>query len=118
MSIRCGNCKATHESVAQVRACYSARNSQPAAPGVYCHGGKIYRVVVKDSGRPFAEEYVNGAYCYAKGVVFKLRPEERLTLEQAKAWGRENVRCIRCGTKLEKESSREAGIGPVCATKI
>jgi hypothetical protein len=92
----------------------------PADEGVYMVHGRIYRVVVKTngSGRPFAEEMVRGKYVYAKGMVFRLRPEDRLTLAQAKEWGQKEVRCIRCGLQLTKPASREAGIGPICATKI
>jgi hypothetical protein len=146
MSIRCGKCKGRHESPAQVKACYAGRASAPAeaAPaarqehvsqaiaggpgswgtpaeeGVYVVQGRIYRVVVKanGSGRPYAEEMVRGKYVYAKGWVFRLRPEDRLTLAQAKEWGLKEVRCIRCGIELTKPSSREAGIGPTCATKV
>lgn len=88
-----------------------------AEEGVYRKGGKIYRVVTK-GGRRFAEVMVGHAYVYARGMVYRLGPADRLTLEQAKAWGLQEVRCIRCGTALEREDSRAAGIGPVCATKI
>lgn len=125
MSIRCGHCKDRHETVAEVRSCSAPaapkpRQQGPATEGVYRRGERIYRVVVKagGSGRPYAEEYVRGAYVYAKGMVFQLRPEERMTLEDARAWGREHVRCVRCATILTKPSSKEAGIGPVCATKV
>lgn len=140
MSIRCGSCKGRHETVAAVRECagqvrtedpawaavtekYAPRPAQTrqegtlAEEGVYRRGTKIYRVREKN-GRRLAEEYVRGAYLYAKGMVYQLRPEERLSLEECKAWGRAEVRCIRCGTRLDKPESRAAGIGPVCATKI
>jgi hypothetical protein len=146
MSIRCGHCKARHESAAEVKACSAGPRADspsktptarpahvaqavtgqagswdtPADEGVYRVHDRIYRVVVKanGSGRPYAEEMVNGKYVYAKGMVFRLRPQDRMSLEEAKAWGRAEVRCIRCGIKLEKASSREAGIGPICATKV
>lgn len=133
MSIQCGHCRGTHETIPQVRECARADHAARAVPapappaerpagglaeeGVYRRQGKVFRVVTKD-GRRFAEEMVRGKYVYAKGMVYRLGPADRLTLEEAKAWGRREIRCIRCGTALEKKESREAGIGPVCATKI
>lgn len=161
MSIRCGHCKATHETISEVRECsvrhltpsgaanrlvatVQAALSAPAAEdpawarvdaqyapqapqersagtlaeeGVYRVGAKIFRVVTKE-GRRFAEEMVRGKFVYAKGMVYRLHPGQRMSLEEAQAWGRREVRCVRCGTPLEKKESREAGIGPVCATKI
>lgn len=137
MSIRCGHCKQSHPTIADVRQC-SVRHYTPsdganataatlkralaeadilAEEGVYRWHGRVFRVVTRD-GRRIAEEYVSGAYCYAKGMVYRLKPANRMTLDECKAWGRQEVRCIRCGTRLEKETSREAGIGPVCATKV
>lgn len=134
MSIRCGHCKDRHDSVAEVRDCAapaarSAASSGPAAsrpalgktlaePGIYRSQGRIYRVSIKGSGRQYAEEYVRGAYVYTAGMVYRLRPEERMSLAECQEWGRAEVRCIRCATRLEKPESRAAGIGPVCATKI
>lgn len=128
MSIRCGACKGRHETLAAVRSCNTSTSSAtarmvrppgPAAEGVYRRGEKIFRVSInRNTGRAYAEEWIAGAYSYAKGWVLKLRPDERLTLDEARAWGRANVRCIRCGTRLERKESREAGIGPICAGKI
>lgn len=99
------------------RAAQAAPAGTLAEEGVYRRQGRIYRVITK-GGRRFAEEYVRGAYCYAKGMVYRLQPADRMTLEECQAWGRQEVRCIRCGTPLEKAESRAAGIGPVCATKV
>jgi hypothetical protein len=120
MSIRCGTCKGRHESVAEVRACSGAQPAtQAAEEGVYRVGSRIFRVVTKaGKSHAVAEEYVRGAYLYARGWVFRLQPSQRLTLEEAAAWGRAEVRCIRCATRLETEESRAAGIGPKCRTMI
>lgn len=85
--------------------------------GVYRQGGKIYRVVQRPNGNRRAELLHNGSYIYAKGVVYRLRPADRLTLEQELEYGRTEFRCIRCGTKLTDPDSQAAGIGPVCITK-
>jgi hypothetical protein len=93
---------------------------QAADEGVYRVGSRIFRVVVKaqGSGRAVAEEMINGKYVYAKGWVFRLKPAQRVTLEDAVAWGLAEVRCIRCATVLTKPESKAAGIGPTCRTKI
>ena len=111
---------ARQEHVSQAIAGQAGSWGTPAEEGVYVVQGRIFRVVVKEngSGRPFAEEMVNGKYVYAKGWVFRLRAEDRMSLEDAKAWGLKEIRCIRCGIELRKKASREAGIGPVCATKV
>ena len=94
-------------------------SGQSAAEGVYRVGDRVFRVVTKaGKTHAVAEEMIRGKFVYAKGWVFRLKPSQRLTLEEAKAWGRAEIRCIRCGIELTKPESREAGIGPVCATKI
>jgi hypothetical protein len=93
---------------------------QAADEGVYRVGSRIFRVVTKanGSGRAVAEEMVRGKYVYAKGWVFRLKPAQRLTLEEAVEWGRREVRCVRCGIELHKPESQAAGIGPKCAKMI
>ena len=138
MSIRCGTCKGRHETVAEVRECGVRADppsdganraaaglvralgaTQAAEEGVYRVGGRIFRVVTKaGKNHAVAEEYVRGAYLYARGWVFRLQPSQRLTLDEAAAWGRAEVRCIRCATRLTTEESRAAGIGPKCRNMI
>lgn len=42
----------------------------------------------------------------------------KLTVERAREYGRLYGRCMLCGRKLTDPSSIEAGIGPVCASKL
>jgi len=51
---------------------------------------------------------------YMPGVIRKLRPEHRMSLEQAKEYGALYGTCIRCGRTLTDEDSIENQIGPVC----
>lgn len=126
MSVRCGNCKNDHDSSADVRKCYTGtqrnehanRPAEPAPEGVYRYIDSIYRVVARPNGKRHAEELVNGRYVYARGVVYKLRPEYRLSLDDARTYGKRTGTCIRCGIELHKPESIEAGIGPICAGKI
>lgn len=53
-----------------------------------------------------------------RGPAFRSLSEETLlTLERAKELGHLYGVCCRCGATLTDETSIEAGIGPVCATK-
>jgi len=66
--------------------------------------------------RPASE--AEAEFVYAPGIVTQLRPEHRLSLEQAKAFGRLYGICVRCGATLTDETSIAAGIGPVCAGRL
>lgn len=52
---------------------------------------------------------------YAKGAVYRLRPEDKMTLDEAKAFGALYGTCCNCGRMLTNEESIAAGIGPICA---
>lgn len=58
------------------------------------------------------------SFVYAPGVIRKLRPEHRMSLEEAKAFGAVYGTCAACGRTLTNEASIEAGIGPVCAKRF
>ena len=53
----------------------------------------------------------------ARGMVFKLRPEWRLTLEQAQEFGALYGSCIRCGRTLTLEESIARKMGSWCFGK-
>lgn len=121
---RNGGQRHSHITAPEARVCWAAvptgspaSYDGPAPVGAYRVGTKIYRVVTRPNGNRRAEELHNGVYIYAKAMVYRLRPGDRLTLEQELEYGRAEHRCIRCGTRLTKKESQQAGIGPVCATK-
>lgn len=136
--IRCGHCQDYHGSIAETRECARSRFAAsaqeatvpaprvnvPAEEGMYRKGDVIYKVqiAVHGNGRPYAKQLVqdgeNWSFEYAPGAVRTLRPEHRLTLEQAKEFGALYGTCCVCGRTLTNESSIEAGIGPVCASKF
>jgi hypothetical protein len=47
-----------------------------------------------------------------------LKPEHKMTLEQAKEYGSLYGTCCNCGRTLTDEQSIAAGIGPICASKF
>lgn len=121
--------------IAKVKELKTAQAAAPrpvAAPtgitedGMYLFEGKIYKVqfAVNGSGRLYAKLLVQGAegenatFQYAHGVVTKLRPEHKMTLEQAKEFGALYGTCIRCGKTLTDEFSIANGLGKVCITKF
>lgn len=90
--------------------------------GIYLRDDVVYKVqrAVHGSGRMYAkalvvDEFGSARFEMAKGAIFKLAPEHRMTLEQAKEFGAVYGVCCRCGATLTDETSIEAGIGPVCA---
>lgn len=90
--------------------------------GIYLHGETVYKVQFSQQGRLYAKELViedgRGRFEYASGMVYKLTPDERMTLEQAKEFGALYGTCCNCGRTLTNEDSIEAGIGPICAGKF
>jgi hypothetical protein len=89
------------------------------------HEMKIYKVqhAVHGSGRQYAKVLVkydddSWGFEIARGVIFKLRPEHKMSLEDAKKFGALYGTCCVCGRTLTNEESIEAGIGPICASKF
>lgn len=64
------------------------------------------------------DETERGSWAYEAGLIGRIDPAWKLTLEAAQAWGRLYGYCCRCGTVLTDEDSIAQGIGPVCATKV
>lgn len=107
--------------------------------GIYFKDGVVYKVqvAVHGSGHPYAKRLVvaevtatspvfgtvsqgkdRGRFEYDKGAIRELRPEHRMTLEQAKEFGALYGVCCNCGATLTDETSIELGIGPICRTKF
>lgn len=99
--------------------------------GMYQLDGAIYKVqhAVHGSGQQYAKRLHislgqgrNGGnraeFIYEPGAVRRLRPEHRMTIEQAQQFGALYGTCCQCGRTLTDEKSIEAGIGPICASKL
>ncbi|MFI6485267.1 DUF6011 domain-containing protein [Nonomuraea sp. NPDC050663] len=54
---------------------------------------------------------------YAKGVIATLTDDDRLSIEEAAAWGKQTGYCICCYALLTDPKSVALGIGPVCRKK-
>lgn len=60
------------------------------------------------------DERVHGEWDYRPGLIRAVRPEFRMTLDEAKAFILRYGQCVRCGRRLKAAESVERGIGPVC----
>lgn len=89
---------------------------------IYLYEGEVVKVqrAVHGSGNMYAK-VLNpdiGKFEYAPGMINKLHPEHRMTLEQAKEYGAVYGVCCSCGATLTDEQSIEAGMGRVCRGKF
>lgn len=125
----------------------AAPTTAPAAPvedafdphsleiGIYRVDETIYRVRPNQTGtRKYAErlvhtvgdakrltaagEKIKMTYEYAKGAIYRIRPENRVTGNEAEELSIVFTQCIAgCGHTLRAADSVERGIGPVCRKK-
>ena len=102
--------------------------------GIYLYKNEIYKVqiAVHGSGHNYAKRLrldstpdsdagmgePVGYFVHAPGMVRKLRPEHKMSLEQAKEFGALYGICCQCGRTLTDETSIANGIGPVCGAKF
>lgn len=105
----------------------AAAKAEPLTHGMYRKDETIYKIqkAVHGSGHLYAKRLVPGdgygakaSFVYAPGAMKVLTLADRMSLEEAKAWGALYGTCCVCGRTLTNEDSIEAGIGPVCAGKF
>ena len=88
---------------------------------VAVHGsGKLYaKVLVKlDEPKLVRGKEANYEFVMARGAVMTLKPEWRLTREDAKEFGDLYGCCVRCGLVLTDDDSIARGMGETCASKF
>jgi hypothetical protein len=89
--------------------------------GFYRVGDDFIRVKVsRSSGNPYGMllNRETHKFEYAPGVLKGVSPDNRLTLEDAAAYGINSGYCLICSKELTKEESVKRGIGPVCAKRL
>lgn len=59
-------------------------------------------------------EHVPIDFEYAPGMLAQLRPEDQMSLEEARPFIIKYGKCLFCRTKLRAAKSVEQGVGPVC----
>lgn len=95
-------------------------------PGMYrLPDGNLAKVVVaKTSGKPYAKRLVvlqgesKGTFEYEAGLIRRLSNADRLSVDEAAAFGHKYGMCCVCGATLTDPKSIAAGIGPVCAGRV
>lgn len=132
--MKCGHCKGSHGTVAEVRNCsqFSLNPPKPkitpvTEPGMYRIPVGVYQVTLSKNNRLYARKLVTVMqggevhkleFEYEKGAIFKLAAEDRMTVEQVGELGKITGHCWVCQRKLTVQKSIAAGIGPVCARKV
>ena len=88
--------------------------------GMYRVGEDIFKVYrTRETDRLVTKTLTEDGFEYTgmKPLSF-IKAEHRMTLDEAKAYGKVTGTCCVCSRKLTRESSIQAGIGPVCAGKV
>ena len=88
--------------------------------GAYKRDGIYYSVrKMRESDRLYALQYdpENKSWIKNFKMVYELKPEERLTLSDASAFGIATGTCVHCARTLTLQKSVVAGMGKWCATK-
>jgi len=127
------------KQVAAVLKCMAVENKRaeqkedgPAPPdvveaGMYRVNDTIYKVqkAVHGSGRLYAKRLVppdefggKAEFVYEPGTIKMLVPADKMTLDEARAFGALYGTCCVCGRTLTDEKSIERGIGPVCEGRV
>ena len=83
--------------------------------------GDIFRVQVsRESGNLYAKrlDVLDGGFVYEQGAMRLLKPSDRMTLEDARAFGVEFGICCVCARVLTNGVSVAEGIGPICGGRV
>jgi transcription initiation factor IIE alpha subunit len=88
--------------------------------GMYTLGERIFKVYMNRANTcMLVKELIDGEFEYLGSAQWKLpKGAVRMTLDEAKAYGRLTGTCCQCGAKLTDETSIAEGIGPICAGKF
>lgn len=113
---------------------FDTASTSALVPGVYRHNGTIYvvkpnrtnsdrlhaRRLVEIGGRRLnaEDEVVHIEFEYDREALLRLRPEDQMTLEEARPFIIRYGKCIYCDTVLRDARSVERGVGPVCARRF
>lgn len=116
----------THTSVAESRACWSTpagvkhvQVTVAITDGFWVadRTGEVFKVQESGAGRLYGKRMNDGEFEFFSGAIAHLRKNlpRKLSVEEAKEFGRLYGRCIKCGRTLTDENSIAQGIGPICA---
>lgn len=94
---------------------------EPLAEGMYVTlDNRIFKVYEnQEHTRMLCKELIDGSFEYLGMAQYKLPKDARkMTIEEAKEYGKVTGTCCVCSRRLTDEGSIEAGIGPICASKF
>lgn len=87
--------------------------------GMYRVGEDIFKVYHTQAGHLATKQLTEDGFEYTgKRPLSFITAEHRMTLDEAKEYGKVTGTCCNCGRTLTNEESIEAGIGPICAGKF
>lgn len=87
--------------------------------GMYRMNDDIFKVYRTQAGHLATKQLTEDGFEYTgRKPLHSLTAEHRMTLDEAKAYGKVTGTCCNCGRTLTNEDSIEAGIGPICAGKF
>ena len=87
--------------------------------GIYFRDGVVYKVQISANQRSYAKVLrEEGGFEYDPTAIKNICLADKITLEQAKAYGIQYGVCVVCGATLTDAKSVAAGIGPVCGKRI
>lgn len=120
---------ATNKAIRQEHGVRAGGVPRITEDGMYRLDDTTYKVqeARNGSGRLYAKRLVmvplgdgkfKGTFEYAPGMVNKLTDANRMSLDEAKAFGHLYGTCCMCGRTLTDENSISMGIGPICAGKF
>lgn len=109
-------------------------NVKPATPGLYVRNGDVFHVrPKKTSPTQFYAVYRGNLALddcdlnerkrsaigkFVRGMALRLKPDERMTPEQVKAFGDKFGACAWCGHSLSSAFSIHLGMGPTCYRRL
>ena len=94
----------------------TAPKVDPPEPGLYLVDETIVKVYLTQNRRLATKVLQGRSFRYAPGWLNKVRPEHRLTEDQARAFGKQHGFCCACARDLDDDRSLAVGYGPVCAS--
>lgn len=92
--------------------------------GMYMLNNVIYKVQIAHYGskqlyaKALIQNNLKWKFKYEQGAIKKLKSEHRLSIDEAKCFGKLYGVCCVCGRILTDEKSIDAGIGPVCSQRL
>jgi hypothetical protein len=86
--------------------------------GTYQNEDQVIRVTRSREGRLYGKIWEGTTFEYRPGLLKGLTSDMLMTLDEAKAFGKQYGTCCICAKVLTKTESIDKGIGPICEGKF